>query len=122
MVFNNVCRTATTAQRASLYDEIEDDGETAAGSRPAVGRQAFWGTPRAPLTLAISADDGNSWQIVRDLEVGDGYCLTNNSEQRLNRELSYPSIFQTADGAIHVAFTYHRRAIKHIRLPLAAVR
>ncbi len=123
MVFNNRGRVATTERRASLYDEIEDDGPMAsaansASARPA-GREAFWGTPRAPVTLAVSEDDGASWAICADLETGDGFCLTNNSEQRLNRELSYPSVVQAADGALHVAFTYHRQAIKHLRVPLA---
>lgn len=132
MVFNNRGRVATTERRASLYDEIEDDGpvasaanstaaDPAASSTPArpAGREAFWGTPRAPVTLAVTEDDGATWAICADLETGDGYCLTNNSEQRLNRELSYPSIVQSADGALHVAFTYHRQAIKHLRVPLA---
>jgi predicted neuraminidase len=118
LVFNNIGRTATTAQRASLYDEIEDDGRPAISAGTAVGRQAFWGTPRAPVTLATSADHGNTWRVLTDLETGDGYCLTNNSQQRLNRELSYPSVTQTTDGMVHVAFTYHRQAIKHLRVPV----
>lgn len=119
MVFNDSGRTAATQQRASLYDEIEDDAGAAA--QPATrrsGRQAFWGTPRAPVTLAVSADAGETWRRVGDLETGDGYCLTNNSEARLNRELSYPSIAQSPDGALHVAFTYHRQAIKYLAVPL----
>ena len=123
MVFNNRGRDATTERRASLYDEIEDDGPPAPATNSAPARhgarEAFWGTPRAPVTLAVSNDDGATWSNCADLEIGDGYCLTNNSEQRLNRELSYPSVAQTADGALHVAFTYHRRAIKHLRVPLA---
>ncbi|MGE3914636.1 MAG: exo-alpha-sialidase [Hyphomicrobiaceae bacterium] len=123
LVFNNIARTAATERRASLYDEIEDDDgaiETAAAPQVrAGGGQAFWGTPRAPVTLAVSADDGETWRVVADLETGDGYCLTNNSEQRLNRELSYPSIAQSPDGWLEVAFTYHRQAIKHLRVPLA---
>lgn len=122
MIFNNSGRTASTERRASLYDEIEDDepAPTVAVTAAApAGRQAFWGTPRAPVTLAVSGDDGAHWHVCGDLETGDGYCLTNNSEQRLNRELSYPSIVQAADGTIHVAFTYHRQAIKHLRVPLA---
>ena len=120
VVFNNVARTAATEQRASLYDEI-DDGEPATETVDTSSRQAFWGTPRAPVTLALSDDGGDTWRLVRDLETGDGYCLTNNSEQRLNRELSYPSITQTRDGCVHVAFTYHRQAIKHLRIPLGAI-
>jgi predicted neuraminidase len=124
LVFNNVARSATTAQRVSLYDEIEDDEPQASPAtaieKPAepAGRQAFWGTPRAPVTLAVSDDNGETWRVCRDLEVGDGYCLTNNSEQRLNRELAYPSVTQTADGFLHVAYTYHRQAIKYLRVPL----
>lgn len=122
LVFNNICRTATTERRASLYDEIEDDAEAAGGTAVAQrrpDREAFWGTPRAPVTLALSADDGVSWRTVADLERGDGFCLTNNSELKLNRELSYPSIVQALDGTVNVAFTFHRRAIKHLRLPLS---
>jgi predicted neuraminidase len=125
LVFNNVRRTAATQQRASLYDEIEDDAPPShepaivePSSKKPIGRQAFWGTPRAPVSLAVSDDGGVTWRVCLNLEVGDGYCLTNNSEQQLNRELSYPSVIQTADGVLQVAFTYHRRAIKHLRVPL----
>jgi predicted neuraminidase len=78
------------------------------------GRHAFWGTPRAPMTLALSADGGVTWPQRRDVETGDGYCLSNNSRDGVNRELSYPSVHQTADGALHLAFTYHRKAIEHV--------
>lgn len=47
---------------------------------------------------------------------GDGHCLTNNSRDGLNRELSYPSIAQTPDGALHIAYTHHRKVIRHIML------
>ncbi len=44
--------------------------------------------------------------------------MTNNSTDKRNRELSYPSVHQSPDGAIHVAFTYHRsQAIKHAGSP-----
>jgi predicted neuraminidase len=77
---------------------------------------AFWGAPRAPLVVALSGDGGRSWHRHAEIETGDGYCLTNNSLDRRNRELSYPSIHQTPDGRMHVAFTYHRQAIKHVVL------
>ena len=66
--------------------------------------------------MAISSDGGRSWPRRRNLEVGDGYCLTNNSKDKLNRELSYPSIAQTPDGDLHIAFTYFRQAIKYVRV------
>ena len=99
-------RDYATGRRTGLYDDL--DGEPEAPSA------AFWGAPRAPMTLALSADGGVSWPWRRNLETGDGYCLTNNSRDGLNRELSYPSVHQTVDGALHVAFTYHRKAIEHV--------
>ena len=42
------------------------------------------------MTLAISEDGGRTWPRKRNLEVGDGYCMTNNSRDQLNREYSYP--------------------------------
>ena len=125
LVFNDVHSSAATSRRTSLYDEIEDDASdaptVAAGAAsnppaPTVGRTAFWGTPRAPMTIAISRDDdGRTW-IKRVIEDGDGYCMSNNSRDRSNRELSYPSIKQSADGSLHVAYTRFRQAIKHVRL------
>jgi predicted neuraminidase len=126
LVYNHSSAADATERRLSLYDEIDDEGVaapgpsrvTAAPAAPAVPgeRTAFWGAPRAPMTLALSADGGASWTHRRDLEIGDGYCLSNNSRDGLNREFSYPSIQQTADGAVHIAFTYFRQAIKYVRL------
>jgi len=115
LVFNDSNADAATERRLSLYDEIEDDlpPVIAGDGRKSDGRIAFWGAPRAPMTLAVSTDGGRSWTR-RNVETGDGYCMTNNSRDQTNRELSYPSIKQTADGALHMAFTFHRRAIKHV--------
>ena len=66
---------------------------------------------------ATSTDDGQTWPVRWVLEDGDGYCLSNNSRDGVNRELSYPSVCQDATGTVHVAFTYHRRAIRHVRIP-----
>lgn len=122
LAYNASSAADATERRASLYDEIDGDSITEPGAvqEPPPGT-AFWGAPRAPLTVALSADGGRSWPVRRDVEVGDGYCLTNNSRDGLNRELSYPSIAQTDDGDLHVAFTYFRRAIKHVRVPPAWV-
>ncbi|MDR3412190.1 MAG: exo-alpha-sialidase [Formivibrio sp.] len=122
IVYNDISAAQATERRTSLYDEIEDeeeneDGVAAVEPIPAPsGKTAFWGTPRAPMTLAISEDGGKTWPYKRNLEVGDGYCMTNNSEKQLNREFSYPSIKQTADGALHIAFTYFRQKIKYVRV------
>jgi predicted neuraminidase len=68
------------------------------------------------MTLAISRDGGLTWPLRRNLETGDGYCMTNNSKERLNREFSYPSLRQAADGSLHLAYTYWRQAIKYVRV------
>ena len=103
-----------SGRRVSLYDEIGDDGIADAVAESPLG-DAFWGAPRAPMSLALSSDDGQTWTR-GDLETGDGHCMTNNSRDKLNRELSYPSIVQTADGTLHIAYTYFRQAIKYVRV------
>jgi predicted neuraminidase len=117
IVYNHANASMSEDRRLSLYDEIEGDEPVA--TEPAAepeGRKAVWGVPRAPLCLAFSPDGGKTFGNRIDLETGDGFCLTNNSKDGLNREFSYPSILATPDGAIHVAFTYFRRAIKYVRL------
>ncbi|MDQ1056406.1 putative neuraminidase [Arthrobacter globiformis] len=128
LVYNHSRAEENTERRLSLYDEIDDDGlaaeqgqltepdPAAGGGAGDGGRRAFWGTPRSPMTLAISEDSGRSWPIRRNLDVGDGYCLSNNSRDGLNREYSYPSIHQGPDGALNIAYTYFRQAIKYVRV------
>lgn len=116
LVFNDINAEGVTELRASLYDDIEDDSGLKEPEAKAGQRQAVWGVPRAPMTLAISEDGGRTWARKRNLEVGDGYCLTNNSREQLNREYSYPSVKQGPDGALHIAFTYFRQAIKYVRV------
>ncbi|WP_314194406.1 exo-alpha-sialidase [uncultured Arthrobacter sp.] len=128
LVYNHRRAEENTERRLSLYDEIDDDGlaaeqgqlteadPVAGAETDDGGRRAFWGTPRSPMTLAISEDSGRSWPIRRNLDVGDGYCLSNNSRDGLNREYSYPSIHQGPDGALNIAYTYFRQAIKYVRV------
>ncbi|GAA2709630.1 hypothetical protein ACFY2R_23625 [Micromonospora olivasterospora] len=47
----------------------------------------------------------------------DAVALSNNSRDGVNRELSYPSMVVDTAGDVHVAFTRHRRAIRHLRVP-----
>jgi predicted neuraminidase len=56
---------------------------------------------RSPLHLARSTDNGRNWSRPLMLESNPG-------------EYSYPSIFQTSDGKIHIVYTYRRYSIKHL--------
>jgi predicted neuraminidase len=118
LVFNDINSEGVTERRASLYDDIGEDDDAGTKEQEAKPgeRTAFWGVPRAPITLAISEDGGRTWPHQRNLDVGDGYCMTNNSREQLNREFSYPSVKQGPDGKLHVAYTYFRQAIKYVRV------
>lgn len=56
---------------------------------------------RSPLHIARSTDGGNTWSDPIMLESNPG-------------EYSYPSVFQSSDGLIHVVYTYRRYSIKHV--------
>lgn len=121
MVFNNISAEDSSERRASLYDEIEDSAVTDKERRimsdvpqDPKGRKAVWGIPRAPMTVAISEDGGKTWPYIRNIQEGDGQCLSNNSVEKKNHELSYPSIKQGKDGKIHITYTYYRQTIKYV--------
>ncbi|SMQ69123.1 Predicted neuraminidase (sialidase) [Devosia lucknowensis] len=111
----NPTSSATSAdRRTSLYDEIEegDDRPDASG-----GCAPIWGVPRAPMTLCISTDGGLTWPLRRVVDDSPGTCLSNNSVDGRNKELSYPYLLEGEGGELHLAYTYFRRAIKYVRLP-----
>ncbi|MDN3508401.1 MAG: exo-alpha-sialidase, partial [Simkaniaceae bacterium] len=56
---------------------------------------------RTPLVLAVSSDEGESFDKVFTLEMGAG-------------EFSYPCLLETADHMIHVSYTWNREKIKHV--------
>lgn len=116
LVFNHMSAAGALERRASLYDEIDDGDNSRKEPEVTSGRSAFWGAPRAPMTVAISADGGKTWPWQRNLDEGDGYCMTNNSLDKRNREFSYPSIKQGADGTLHIAYTWFRQAIKYVHV------
>jgi predicted neuraminidase len=101
------------ARRASLYDELggRDDRPNATG-----GCDPVWGVPRAPMALCLSEDGGRTFPRRIVVEDGPGTCLTNDSLDGRNKEMSYPSLVENEDRSLELAYTYHRRAIKHVRL------
>jgi len=55
---------------------------------------------RSPLNLAVSVD-GQHWQAGLVLEDTPG-------------EFSYPAVIQSADGLVHVTYTWKRSRVKHV--------
>ncbi len=118
MVLNPISAVQSDARRASLYDEIEGEVEVLAVT---TGPKAIWGVPRAPMVLALSSDNGATFPVRITIDDGSGHALSNNSAAGVNRELSYPSILQDREGLLHIAYTYHRRAIRYVRIPVPPV-
>ncbi len=115
MICNPVNAAQSADRRASLYDELgENDARPDAD--PAGGCVPVWGVPRAPLALCLSEDGGKTFPVRLLVEDGPGTCLSNDSTDGRNREMSYPWLLEGPDGTMHLAYTYHRRAIKYVRL------
>jgi predicted neuraminidase len=55
---------------------------------------------RSPLNVAVS-DDGKLWKAALTLEHEPG-------------EYSYPAVIQTADGQVHITYTWKRERVKHV--------
>ncbi|KAK1468146.1 glycosyl hydrolase [Colletotrichum cuscutae] len=114
IVFNRSSAEPDMAKREGLYDDITPEDDKRPNQASVNGKNAIWGTPRKTLTVAVSSDDGLTWKE-KVLEEGDGFCMTNNSIEKTNRELSYPSIFIKKES-VHITFTFHRQYIKYVRI------
>ena len=115
VVGNPVNAAMSSDRRASLYDELgEDDARPDAD--PTGGCVPVWGVPRAPVTVSVSEDGGQTFPLRLLVEDGPGTCTSNDSLDGRNKEMSYPWLLEGPDGALHLAYTYHRRAIKYVRL------
>ena len=62
---------------------------------------------RTPLNLAVSTD-GEHFRVFRTLEDEAG-------------EFSYPALIQGRDGDLYMTYTWNRKRIRFVRLPLADV-
>ncbi len=59
---------------------------------------------RGVLNVAIS-DDGKNW---------DAALVLDYLKEKDGKQFSYPAVIQTSDGLVHIAYTWHRKRIKHI--------
>jgi predicted neuraminidase len=62
---------------------------------------------RTPLNLAVSSD-GERFAMFCTLESDPG-------------EYSYPAIIQGRDGDLHITYTWNRKTIRYVRIPLISV-
>lgn len=62
---------------------------------------------RSPLNAAVSRD-GEEWRMFATLESEPG-------------EYSYPAVIQSAAGDVHITYTWNRRKIRHVVIPLSDV-
>ena len=115
MICNPTNAHMSSDRRASLYDELGEDDDRP-DANPAGGCVPIWGVPRAPVSVCISDDGATSFPQRITIEDGSGTCLSNNSIDGHNKEMSYPWLLEGADGSLHIAYTYYRRAIKYVRL------
>ncbi|MFN7025718.1 MAG: exo-alpha-sialidase [Pseudorhizobium sp.] len=115
IICNPVNAAASPDRRTSLYDELGEEDERPEAD-PTGGCAPIWGVPRAPVSVCISHDGGQTFPQRILIEDGPGTCLSNDSTDGRNKEISYPWLLAGPDGSLHIAYTYHRRAIKYVRL------
>jgi len=60
-------------------------------------------TERTPLSVSISNDEGRTWSAPQTIEDGEA-------------QLSYPSLWQSSDGAIHLTYSQRLQRIRHVEL------
>ena len=58
---------------------------------------------RGVLNVAVSKD-GKSWEAALVLDYID----------EPGKQFSYPAVIQSADGLVHIVYTWHRKRIKHV--------
>ncbi len=83
------------------------DGRQLLVYNPTTRYEGKWGGPRSPLDMAIS-EDGKHWEKALRLEDKEG-------------EYSYPAVIQSADGKVHITYTYNRTHIKYLKIDLSGI-
>ena len=68
---------------------------------------AAWPGLRCPVAVALSEDGGQTFPLIRHMELGEGFVGAENSTNNMTYE--YPYIMQGVDGMIHLAFAYRNR-------------
>lgn len=74
-----------------------------------------WPRQRAPLAVALSEDEGLTWDYRRIAEGAEGYCGRLNAACNARHE--YPVLLATRAGELHLAYAWgNRRAIRYMKI------
>jgi predicted neuraminidase len=101
---NNASIQATRLQNGHIVIAFDNAQATSTRGEPRTA-------PRTILSVALSADDGQTWPWVRDAQAGNEPPPFREGE---DPEYAYPSITQTPDGMIQLAFHFRRETIKYM--------
>lgn len=72
-----------------------------------------WPFQRCPVEIALSEDEGVTWNYRRIIEHGEGFCGRYNDINNMRYE--YPVMMQSSSGKIYVAYSaFTRRNIKFV--------
>ena len=93
------------------------DGTVALVYNPVATPNGAWGGPRTPLKLAVSRSGGDEWQ---DVCTFDAAAAGRDDPGVTEQEFSYPAIIYS-DGFLQIVYTWNRRSIKHVEMPLAEI-
>ena len=116
MIFND--RAATGAANESSVPPWVQDKEAFLSKCEITERSAIWGVPRNPLVLAVSNDQGRTWDKVLTIEDDPDLKSDHDEEGAFIGDYSYPSMIQTKDGNLQICYSYLRDCIKHVVIEL----
>ena len=75
--------------------------------------KAAWPGLRCPVAVALSEDGGKTFPLIRWMERGEGFMGEENRTN--NQQYEYPSLMQSADGTLHLAYAAHtRKEVKYL--------
>lgn len=75
--------------------------------------KAAWPGLRCPIAVALSEDEGRTFPLIRNFELGEGYVGAENKTN--NNQYEYPFLMQGRDGRLHLAYAFKNRvSVKYV--------
>ena len=101
MRWSSVSGTSLVHRDAAVAGERLSDG-----SFIVIYNNTAW--DRRDLSIARSTDGGRSWSKPRPIE------RDTTPDWNVRREYSYPFLYRSRDGRIHLLYTWQRSKIRHL--------